>query len=344
MQKTNLKKVLSWLLTMMMLLGGMTTACAEGSNADLEPMLPIMDLVCAAAKQTSQSNGSIVDEAGALTQPFVSAFFTIGQKYENVGMTADMLQNPDQQAAYLGKIFAANVPALSVINADNQIDGYIGFQPLSLNTGKDSGQVQVIGEMYWAADRIENLNEEQRKSVEWDESAVFTFQTDLNALNGMRLTSFSIGSEINMDEASQDYFDAVMVEYENSNLGFSIMYPSVFTDDTIVEESNGISAKMPDSSATFFAHRDVNKDVVNLQSYVASVQTQGSEVTFQDDIDTATESYTTSDGISVYNVYIVTDGYIYQAQLTYRQDLARTYGVYTSYLVNSFIAYEIAVG
>ena len=57
-----------------------------------------------------------------------------------------------------------------------------------------------------------------------------------------------------------------------------------------------------------------------------------------------TVAYTTEDGYYVFEVYIVTDRYIYQAELRFLSSLMSQYSMYTSYLENSFVANELYQG
>ena len=56
------------------------------------------------------------------------------------------------------------------------------------------------------------------------------------------------------------------------------------------------------------------------------------------------KAYTTEDGYYVFEVYIVTDRYIYQAELRFLSSLMSQYSMYTSYLENSFVANELYQG
>ena len=56
------------------------------------------------------------------------------------------------------------------------------------------------------------------------------------------------------------------------------------------------------------------------------------------------KAYTTEDGYYVYEVYIVPDRYIYQAELRFLSSLMSQYSMYTSYLENSFVANELYQG
>ena len=46
----------------------------------------------------------------------------------------------------------------------------------------------------------------------------------------------------------------------------------------------------------------------------------------------------------MFDVYILTDKYIYQAELSYRKELMGEYSMYNAYLENSFVVDEVSVG
>ena len=125
-----------------------------------------------------------------------------------------------------------------------------------------------------------------------------------------------------------------------------MQYPSVFTDDMLVEDGDGVSAKLEDGSVSFFAKRVENASQANLNDYVGVIANglTGSKSNINDTFNYGTVTYDTEEGFTVFDVYIVTDKYIYQAELSYRKDLAPTYQMFTAYLENSFLVYEVSVG
>lgn len=70
----------------------------------------------------------------------------------------------------------------------------------------------------------------------------------------------------------------------------------------------------------------------------------GSTSTINEESQYGTVAYTTEDGYYVFEVYIVTDRYIYQAELRFLSSLMSQYSMYTSYLENSFVANELYQG
>lgn len=361
----NNRKLIAWILSACMALCGATAALAENtvpaaptvSLSEFEALGPLMDLVAATVWSGYDDNSAGAEEynapesvpgaEGVLTNIFIDGFFRIGQTADpSMGITADMLSNTDQQAAYLSKVFAAQLPTLETLVPMEAYSGYIGFAPKTVNTAMENGGIQIIGEIYWAEKPLKRLTEAEYREVRWEERAIFSFQSDGTAMNGFRLTGFSVGTELDMELAMQGYFEEILVEYMNPGLGFGVQYPSIFTDDLLVEDQDGLSAAIPDGSASFFAKRVDNVSKANLQDYVNVIANgiTGAEANVNDQFQYATVSYSTEDGYTVFDVYVVTDKYIYQAELSYKTSLADQFSMYTAYLENTFNVDEVSVG
>ena len=345
-------KILAWALAVCLLLCAAASALTEAnapakSPSDFEALAPLMDLVIAAVQAATDEPEPIFDADGTLTIAFVDAFFRVGVTAEpSLGITGDMLTNTQQQAEYLGKVFSAKLPELEPAVPMEPANGYIGFFPKTVNTMVESDSVQIIGEMYWADRPMKQLADAEYQQVQWLESAVFTFQSDTTALNGFRLTGFSLGKELNMELAMEDYFGRLLVEYVNNSLGFSVHYPSVFPDDLLVEDQDGLSTELPDGSASFFAKRVDNVNNANLQDYVNVIANGLTDAQAQIDekLQCATIVYTTEEGFTAFDIYVVTDRYIYHAELSYQTSLASQFSMYCEYLKNTFTVNEVSVG
>lgn len=340
-----MKKVLSMLLSLCLMLGVCTAASAQ-STADFEALIPLMDLVCAASQYSAKGPESVPGADGALTDTFVEAFLKVGKTYGlSVGVTDSVLNDVAAQQSLLGRIFAAQLPELKAVAVTEEVSGYIGFQPVTVNNGTDGQSIQIIGEMYQAEKPLRQMSEADFANVEWKDRAVFTFQSDAAAFEGFRLTGYSVGTDLALESVMQGYFQEIAVEYE-SKLGFMLLYPAFFTDDLLVEDDNGVSAALPDGSASFFAKRVDNVNGSSLADYVGIIANgiTGSVSSVNEPMQYGTVSYTTEDGHAVFDVFIVTDKYIFQAELSYLTSLMGQYSMYNSYLENSFVVNELSQG
>ncbi|MCE5342857.1 MAG: hypothetical protein LLF96_04610 [Eubacteriales bacterium] len=342
-----IRTLVAWITTCCLLLGCVSFAGAEQTGtSDFDTLLPFMDLVGSAAMTAGDEPEVIGNEETTLSAAFLSAFFNNGLTADaTLGITTDILTDTAKQAAFLGNTFAAQLPTLETIAQTLPISGYIGFQPVTVNA-VDAGDVQIIGELYWGTKPMRDMAEADYHDIQWLDRALYTFRADAAAMNGYLLTGFSVGSELNMEDAMQSYTESILVEYINTSLGFSILYPSVFTDDQLIETEDGVSAALPDGSLSFFVRRVANSDNTNLADYINVIANgiTGAKAILHEEFNSASVTYDTEDGNTVFDVYIVTDKYVYQAELTYRKDLASTYNMYTAYLENSFAVDEVSVG
>lgn len=349
MNKLFNRRMVAWAMTLCLLVGCVSFANASQTQTpDFDVLKPLMDLVACAAISAGEEPESVGNEETTMTTAFIASFFNCGQNADaSLGITADMLTNTDAQSAYLGKVFAAKLPALTAITQTAPGSDYIGFQPVyPHDTDNGAGDVQIIGELYRASKPMSQMSDAEYKDIQWLDRAVYSFRADATAMNGYRLTGFSVGSELNMEEAMQTYTEKILVEYFNTTLGFSILYPSVFTDDMLVEDGDGVSAKLPDDSVSFFVKRTENATAANLADYINVIAQgiPGAKATLNEAFSYATVAYDTQEGYAVFDMYIITDKYIYQAELSYKQGLASTYQMYTAYLENSFAVDEVSVG
>ena len=340
-------RTIAWALTLCLLVGMNTVGFATQTQpSDFEALNPMMDLVASAAISAGDEPEVLGNQETTLSNSYIATFFNNGLTADaSLGITAEILTSPEQQAAYLSKVFAAGLPALEAIVQTQPINGYIGFQPVTVNGGTDN-DIQLIGELYWGSKPMSQMSDADYKDIRWLDRAVYSLRADANAAYGYLITGFSVGSELDMEDAMQSYTDSILVEYINTTLGFSILYPSVFTDDQLVEDGDGVSASLADGSVNFFVKRAPNSEKANLTEYINVIANgiTDSKTTLNEAFSSATVTYDTEEGFSVFNIYIVTDTYIYQAELSYRKDLATTYQMYTSYMENSFAVDEVSVG
>lgn len=348
MLKRNVQKVLSLVLALclMMTLSAGALAQSASSTADFEALIPLMDLVCAASQYSPDAPESVPGAEGTLTASFVETFFKVGQVYgSETGVSADMIEDVNAQADLLGKIFAAQLPQLSPVVVTDDVNGFIGFQPVSVKNGADGSSIQIIGEIYLADKPMREMTEADYPNVDLLDRAVFTFQNDETAMNGFRLTGFSVGTDLALEDIMQVYDEEICVEYE-SKLGFMLSYPAVFSDDILVENDDGVSAELEDGSASFFAKRVENANSANLTDYVSIIANgiTGSVSSVDEELQCGTVTYTTDEGYTVFDVYVLTDKYIYQAELRYLTSLTSQYIIFNSYLKNSFSVLELSQG
>lgn len=349
MKNSAFRRGLAIFMTLGMLLGGMTGAWAQSvSTSEFEALAPLMDLVaCAVMSDQSEVPEAIPGAEGSLSEGFVNSLMSLWPLADSsLGLTKEVAADPQQQAAFLNRCFSAQHPPLQPVTQPMEISSYIGFRAVTVNTATDTGGIQIVGEIYSAPKPLTQLDDADHPQVKWLEKGIFSLQNDSSAIGGFRIAGFSVGTELDMELAIQDYFDSILVEYVNTNLGFSLQYPSVFTDDLLVEDEDGVSATLPDGRATFFAKRVENVNQSNLRDYVDVIANgiTGSRAQINEDFRYGVVNYTTDEGYTVFDVYIVTDKYIYQAELSYKTSLSKEFSMYNAYLENTFMVDEVSVG
>ena len=328
--KQIIRKISAILLAGCLLLG---CAFAQESAADLEALYPLMDLVSAAcldAQGDDEYAVVIPDSEGVLTEQFVASFTRIGQTYgQGLGITPEMMEDTKSRMELLSSIFDAQIPETGAILPEEGGINYIGFYPANVYNVDENGTIQIVGMIYVAPAPIDQLSGTLLNEVSWWDRGIFTFQADERALNGYRLMGFSSGMDLNMEEAFMQYDADIIQEYVDTNLGYRLCYPTVFTDEVLVEDESGVKAEMPDGS--------------DLESYVNLIASglNGAKVTITEY--NATILYT-KDNYTVFDVYIVTENYIYQAELQFLTEMSSEFGMYCNFLENSFGTDEGAQG
>lgn len=338
------KKLSALLMALLMLV---CTASPLQAQADLFALTPFADLVTAAAVRVGESPETILEE-GTLSQSFVYNYFLFGQKAEaSLGITPEMLTDPALQAEYLSKTFYAKATDLSGILSLEEDYGYIGVRVMATNPSENGQDMTLMGDVYQAENRLDLLTEEQYDRVQWlDRRAVITFRQDAAAPMDWKLVSFSVDAELDMEQATSDYFSENMVEYMNPEMGFSLLYPALFAEDTLQELPDGIAATLPDGTASFFARRMINGDGWTVASILDGhvQQTPQAEVTLHEVTGAGRCMVHREDGFTVVDHYQVSGDWVYQLQVVYHPSLAKDFSLYCDYMFNSFNADDLGVG
>ncbi len=347
MKKRAFQKVLAFVFTLCLMAGMATVGTAETINvADYQAMLPVLDLVAGAAISASDFPVVIGDGETTLDPSFVAFFFTYGLKAgASVGITEATLADVSQQEQVLKSIFSAGLPTLEAVAQPETADEYVGFLPVYAKAA-ENGDTYLIGEIYRGSMPIEQMGAQDFQTLTWEDRAVYTLRKDDAAKGGYRIDGFSVGSELLLEAELQEYTNAMLIEYINTNLGFSVLYPSLFLEANVTEDQNGLYATTQDGTAAFSATRAANETGATLADYAteAAAAVEGARMNINDVFQYATVAYETADGNTVFSVYIVTGQYVYTATLTYPTSQSILYSMYTMYLENSFMSDEVSVG
>lgn len=340
-------RMLVSLLTAVTLLASLGLAGAEELTAppaapDTSAIEPLMNLVAAAAAVMGEDQAMTTSD-GRLSAGFVTKFFQLGMYADaSLGITAETLSSPEQQAACLAQYFTAPAPDLAAIEKVETPDQMTGFRPMTANEAE--AEIGVIGDLYLSNKTISQMTDDEFLQIQWlNTQAVFHFAKDAGAKLGCRVSSYSLTDLLSMEVALQNYFDTTLVEYMNGGIGFSIQYPSVFASEQLDEHKDGIGAKLADGSASFQVKRTANNGST-LEQLIDSAAAQGATTTIDPDISCGTTRSVSADGMVSYRILVVTKNYVYEASLTYRKNLAKEYSQYEKYMFNTFMVDEISVG
>lgn len=344
-QSSAVKRAAALLMSLCLMLGA---GCAAEAEKSIFPALqPLLDLTAAAALRAGEEPENVQPD-GTLSEAFVYNFFLLGQKADAaLGITAAMLNDTALQADYLARAFAASQPALNGILAFEQDYGYTGVRIMAADESEDGTAVLIIGDLYHAEKPLDQMTEAEYAQVQWlDKRAVVEMRKDDAAPGGWKLISFSVDAELQMEDAAQAYFAEIMVEYVNTEKGFAIQYPAVFTEELLKEEESGISAKLTDGSASFFVKKEQNASGWTLDTLLAGKKQENpaAETNINDISGCGRMTTTLPDGSTQVDLFIVTDQWVYQAQLVYAQSLAKDFSLYSDYMMNSFTADELGIG
>lgn len=326
----------------------LSTAMAENVMPDLDAMLPLVDLTVAAALRVDEIPENILPEE-TLSKAWVSNFFLMGKNADaSLGITQEMLSDPAQQAAYLANAFTAQQPSLETIavTEGNTCD-YIGLQIMASDMDDAQGTITLYGDLYQAEGAMHTLTEEQRLKASWlSWRAVVTLHQDAQAPGGWKIDSCTFEPAIMLDGEGQDLFQESTVEYVNAELGFSVQYPAAFTEDTLEESAAGMTATLKDGNAVFRVSRTANTQGLSLDDRIQQVAGQYADATaaIHEVSQTGRVTGTWANGFIGVTAIIVTDSWIYEAQLSYAPEKADTFAMYSEYMINSFMVDELGIG
>ena len=344
-----LKRISLWMIPILLICLCFSAGAEEAAAVPdevLSAVQPLMDLTALAA--CAGAVPLAVTEGETLSPQFVRNLLLCGQAQgQELGVTPAALADPAAQQALLEGLFTAGLPELAAVDGIPEAYSYVGVQLMSAELSPDGSALQAVGTVYVAPDRIDRLAEDDFTAVSWlDLRAGILLRRDGGAPLGWKLASFTTDTGVAVEGLTDDYFGAATREYLNTDLGFSLLYPSAFGEETIREDENGISAALADGSASFFARRLANSSGETLDSILLSRQQADADALINVNGLTGCGRVTavSADGVTTVDFYLVTDAWLYQAELVYAERLAREFSLYSDYMMNSFTADELGIG
>lgn len=292
---------------------------AEGQAAfDASQVAPLLDAVTSAVMAEEITN---LSEDEPMTEALLARL-----------MKALRDKGLDVNGNSLGNLIAMPLPE-SGLDAEAAVK-LLSLHVIHAEVNETGDAVMLVGEIADAEGElvgqraIAELRREEASPVGWK---LYRFSTDDVALE---------------EELLESYFTRTMIEYVNAACGYSIQYPAIFTEELIVDMTSGIQAELVDGMASFSVNRVDNVDGLTLDEVLAQ-ETQnipGTKVAV-DEITGAGRSFLIDEeGIAHEVIFMVTEGYVYQAELNYPADQAEDYAMYVEYMMNSFSVDELGLG
>lgn len=216
---------------------------------------------------------------------------------------------------------------------------YCGVRSMATDWNEDMDAFRWLVEVYLADGQLEKLTPEQYAQVEWlDQRAVVELRKDEN---GWKVTSFSLDAEWEMEMAAQGYFASTMMEYSVD--GFSIQYPAVFGEESVVFTEAGVSGAI--EGASFKAEILLNSQHMTTETILSARKQEisGAEANMNEYTGVGQLTAMVDDRYIVYMV-LATGEKVYQAELCYDQSLVKDFMLYGEYMLNSFSVSEAGNG
>ena len=340
----NVRKLLAMLLALC--LCGQGAALAEEEDA-LTSALPLIDLTASAALRVGEEPENIAPD-GTLSQAFEQNFFLLGQQSDPaLGITALLLTDTAAQEDYLRRSFVCGGSAPGTLEAPAEPFDYVGVRVMVVDESEDGSAMRVMGDLYQADRALAGMTETEYAAVRWlDRRAVIDLRRSAEAPCGWQIYAFSLEAELEMENAAQDYFTKTMTEYINPELGFSLQYPAVFGEDCVQETDTGISGRLQDGTASFLAERVANDAAWTLETLMAQKKQENPAAdTNMNEVSGCDRQLAVLDGgVTRMDLYIVTETWVYHAQLCYDASMAKDFALYSDYMMNSFMADELGLG
>lgn len=309
-----------WLLVMLLLPGA---ALAQDLDESGYVLLDLAATACIAPDGTLEG----FDEGEMVPEGFAQRFLL------TFGVGA--LENGQARREYLDDLIAAPLPEMTQFDERAEI-ARGGLQLMSIDLDDDGDAAMVMGQLY-VIDQMQNMRY-------LDARAVAEIQRSEGSPLGWQLHRFVIGQELMMEDAAQEYFSAMMVEYYNAAWGFAIQYPAFFPEESILEDQTGVSASAAELGVSFFARREEKTQTIDVllqgkKQEIPSLETNMDEMT-----GCVRTRYISDEGQVVIDFYLEGESALYHAGLIFPQEAQAEYAPYVEYMMNSLSADELGLG
>lgn len=237
-------------------------------------------------------------------------------------------------AGAAGSLVAMALPSESGEAADVAA---LTLEVLTVNQSGDGEAAMLVGEALDADGQALNRR------------AVVELRRDDASPVGWKLYRFTVGDTALEEELLEGYFSETMMEYVNAECGYIIQYPAIFTENMIVQTATGIQAALPDDSASFAVSRVENTEGLTLETLLQRELDKDPvrelpQAWINEEMGNVQSLEADEEGIVHAAVFLVSESYIYQAELNFPEDQTEEYISYADYMINSFSADELGHG
>ena len=346
----NVRKLLALALALCLCL--CLCLCVQGAamaeeDASLTAAQPLIDLTASAALRVGEEAERIAPD-GVLSQAFVQNFFLLGQQADPaLGISGQLLTDTAAQEDYLRHSFVCGGAAAGTLQENATSFDYVGVRVMVVDESEDGSAMRVMGDLYQANRALAGMTEAEYAAVRWlDRRAVIDLRRSADAPCGWQVYAFSLEAELEMETAAQDYFTKTMTEYMNPELGFSLQYPAVFGEDCVRETASGVEGSLQDGTASFLAERTSNDAAWTLETLMAQKKQENpaAETNINEVSGCGRQLTALEGGGTRMDLYIVTEAWVYHAQLCFDASLTKDFALYIDYMMNSFMADELGLG
>ena len=287
---------------------------------DATVVAPLLNAVTSAALG-NQETVTYLGEEEALSEAFMKRLIT---GLADNGLPADRDS--------LSRLVAMSLPA-GEISSGAAVEK-LTLQVLTADVSEAGDAVMLVGDV-----------KDQNGELQGQRAIVELRREDASPV-GWKLYRFTVGDMLLEEALLEGFFAQATREYLNAACGYSIQYPAIFTENMIAVTATGIQAALPDESVSFAVMRVENSDGLSLDGLLAlEKEADPAAVTSVDEVGgTGMSVVTDAEGVTHVAIFLVSEAYIYQAELNYPQDQAGAYESYVKYMLNSFSADELGLG
>lgn len=275
-----------------------------------------------------------------LSKEFVGEFLVGASNYTS---NNNLLNNKEIQKEFIDSIFEINYDEKNLSTDNLSFREYIGMK--IMHTKKISENTfQTIGSIYSASGSIDKLSNYELLNLVWlDKRIVINYKIDNNAKYGIKITDFTLHGELLMEKELNEYFNSNFTEYINSKLGFSIMFPSVFSHEDVIENQNGIFITTKDKTATLSVKCYSNNSNLSAEEYSNVLRQENNNVHINSNNQSVSMLNIKNEDF-VFNMYIFTKDIVYQTEMIFDKNNFEDFSMYTQYIINTFKTEEKSQG